>query len=173
MAQEAIINIGEKLKVTSGIIRPDAADVIVNSAYELREGNESVRAKAYASSVSSNAGIVMLAGAAIAAIPAIGAAVFGAAGGLSGGALALIGVEGLKKSKPFLLTSKIVSEAVDSLSDADIKSILAVRSKQLRPLLKFVMKNQSSLHQLAGDSKQLAWLHSILDWLEANKDHLK
>jgi hypothetical protein len=78
---------------------------------------------------------------------------------------ALIGFEGLKKSKPFSKVSGAVTNQLDQFAETDLREQLARKAHQLGPYIKFVRENDVLLRKLAGHRRAFQWLHASLDWL--------
>jgi hypothetical protein len=87
-------------------------------------------------------------------------------GTILGTLVALIGMEGLKKSKAFSTVSGAVTKAVDQVTEADIQALVASKAEGLAPYLKFVLKSEPVLRRLAGERYQFRWLHASLEWIK-------
>jgi hypothetical protein len=87
-----------------------------------------------------------------------------------GGIAALIGFEGLKKTKAFNEVSGSVTKEIDKL--AEVSSILHQKATAFAPYLTFVLRHEPLLRRLAGDRVQFRWLHAYLDWLKQHSADL-
>jgi Leucine-rich repeat (LRR) protein len=166
--REATLGFAQELQGRPDIIDPKTAKFVLNSAQEMAGGTHPERGIVVASSTSKNIAIVVAAGAAIGAIPVVAGMAAGAAGLVTGGLVALIGAEGLKKSKSFLAVAGLVTKSLDGMSEKELQAVLAEKSKILAPYVGFVLKIEPVLRRLAKDRDQFNWLTGTLDWLAAH-----
>jgi Leucine-rich repeat (LRR) protein len=159
----------EQLQDRPDIVTPEAARFVLKAVEDTPGDKNPERSAIVATSTAKNAAIVIISGATIGALSAVGAAIGGPAGLVGGGLIALIGAEGLKKSKSFLMIAGILTGSLDQLRDADLQAAIEMRARTLAPYVGFVLNAESILRRL-GNLSQFQWLHGSLDWL---KEHAR
>lgn len=120
-------------------------------AQEIDSGAQPERGTTYGLGTTRNVSIVLIAGATCGAMPVVGGLIAGAPGAILGGIAALIGVEGLKKSKSFDNVTRGVTDSINKLGDSDLKKLLGQKASTFAPHLKFVLAHEDILRRLAGD----------------------
>jgi hypothetical protein len=168
--REAALQLGQELLREPEIIEPDAAAFIKEMAEEIDNGPQPERGTTYSLGITRNVSIVLIAGATCGSLPVVGGLVAGAPGAIIGGIAALIGLEGLKKTKSFEGVRGTITESVDKVADTDLMKVLGQKVSTFAPHLQFVLKHEALLRRLAGDRIQFRWLHSYLDWLKIARD---
>jgi hypothetical protein len=163
--REATLEFAQELQKRPDIVDPETAKFVLNSAKEMGEGTNPQRGIVVASGTTKNIAIVIVAGATIGAMPIVGSIVAGGAGLVGGGLAALVGAEGLKKSKPFLAIASLVTKSLDTLTEGDLQQFFEIKAKSLAPHLNFVLKIEPVLRRLAKDRDQFKWVIVSLDWL--------
>lgn len=169
--RDAAVAFAEELQGRPDIIDPRAAEFILKAAEEVGRGTNLERSAVIATGTTKNAAIVVAAGATLGALPVIGGLVAGPAGLVGGGLAALVGVEGLKKSKSFLTISTLVTRGLDHLTEEGLQELLIKRAGQLAPYVGFVLKVEPVLRRLTKDRRQFDWLSGLLDWLTRHAKH--
>jgi hypothetical protein len=157
----------EELQSRGDIMTANAASFVLKAADEIGAGANRERSTVVATATTKNAAIVVMSGASIGALPLVGGALAGPAGLVGGGLIALIGVEGLKKSKAFLAMAGLVTEGLDQLKELDLQTAVTKRAQSLAPYVGFVLKIEPTLRRL-GKQPQFSWLNASLNWLRAN-----
>ena len=160
----AAIELAQEFKANQDVVAPETAANFAHFAEQPDLTKHPERSGAFRMGMALNAAIVLTAGATIGVIIVeIGLATGNPIAGLA--ALAL--VEGLKKSKPFLEVSGLVTEGLNKLSEEDARALWErLRSKiPFDRYRQFVLDNEALFRRLAGSGKQSRWLHEILDWL--------
>jgi hypothetical protein len=96
----------------------------------------------------------------------------GAAGLVGGGLAALVGAEGLKKSKSFLAISGLVTRGLDQLSESGLETLVKEKARNLSSLAAFVLQIAPLLRRLTHERRTFNWLARSLDWLQefSNED---
>ncbi|NVO17101.1 MAG: hypothetical protein HXX10_24005 [Rhodoplanes sp.] len=162
----ATLELGNELERFPDLIDPEAAAFVKEAAEEIDVGNHPERSTTYSVSTTRNVSIVLIAGATCGALPIVGGAVGGVSGIILGGIAALIGIEGLKKSKPFNTVASAITESVNKAGEGELATLLGQKATMFGPHLQFVLSHEELLRRLAGDRIQFRWLHSYLDWLK-------
>jgi hypothetical protein len=165
--REASTAFAHELQSRADIVTPGAAKFVLDAVQEIGSGDNPERSGVIATGTTKNAAIVLVSGASIGALPLVGAAVAGPAGLIGGGLAALIGAEGLKKSKSFLAIAGIVTGRLDHLKESDIHQIIIDRARRFAPYVSFVLKIEPALRRL-GSVRQFEWISSSVDWLRAS-----
>jgi hypothetical protein len=163
--RQASVALAQEMIRHPDLVNPEVADFVASVADEIDRGDIPERSSVIGSGTVRNASIVFVAAASVAALPVAGTLAIGIPGAIIGGLLALIGAEGLKKTKSFSHVSSAVTKTLDKISDADLEE----RAAQLRPYLKFVLSAEEPLRRIAGTRSQFQWLHASLDWLKATR----
>ncbi len=161
----AAIELAQEFKANPDVVAPETAANFAHFAEQPESTKHPERSGAFRMGMALNAAIVLTAGATIGVIIVeIGLATGNPIAGLA--ALAL--VEGLKKSKPFLEVSGLVTDGLNKLSEEDARALWErLRSKiPFDRYRQFVLDNEALFRRLAGSGKQSRWLHEILDWLK-------
>jgi hypothetical protein len=166
--RDAAMAFAHELQDQPDVIDPEAAAFVLQASEDLAAGPHSQRTNVVESGAIRNTSIVIVAGATIAAMPVAGAILAGVSGTILGTLAALIGFEGLKKSKPFGTVSGTITRHFDSLADADVQKALDERSHHLAPHLQFILRTEPLLRRLAGQRSQFQWLRTSLDWLKSH-----
>ena len=164
----AALALAHELQNRPEIIDPRAADFVLKSAEEVGKGAHLERSVVVGSATTKNATIVLLAGATLGALPIIGGVLGGPPGIVGGGIAALVGVEGLKKTRAFIALASFVTRGVDHRTEENAGLIIAQRASRLAPHAAFVLKFERLFRRLAEKNSQFRWLNPSLDWLKEN-----
>jgi hypothetical protein len=168
----AAIELAQEFKANPAVVAPEMAANFAHFAEKQDSTKHPERSSAFRMGMALNAAIVLTAGATIGVIIVeIGLATGNPIAGLA----ALPLVEGLKKSKPFLEVSGVVTDGLNKLSEADARALWErLRSKiPFDRYRQFVLDNEALFRRLAGSGKQSRWLHEILDWLTRTSEPSK
>jgi len=166
--------------LTPDIAAPEVPEVIDLSLSTTSETHPE-RPAVFLARSAINLTIVLVAGAAVASFPIIGAAtgaVIGAAsggfigaasGGLIGGSVGrvleqLVG-EALKESEGYKRLRRQISEDFNRLSEADLDEFQAL-ARKFHPFREFVLCHDEALRRIAGNQPSMLWVHTYLDWLK-------
>jgi hypothetical protein len=162
-SRKAALTIGLELERDRSIAAPEVGRFVKEVAeISQREGSE-VRSTSYSAATMKNLCIVMIAGATLAAFPVAGGVLYGAPGVFFGGAISLLGNDGVKNSRPFKLISGRITDAIDHVATVDAIDL----ARKLAPLKNFAIRNETALRQLAGDNVGMKWIGRYLDWIKA------
>lgn len=124
------------------------------------------RSAAFKAGAGQNIVVALSSGAAIGTMIGFAAFETGPVGGAMAASAALPVIEGLKKSKPFLATSGLVTKKIDEIGEMDLVELASrLRSVPFRKYRQFVLDHEELLRRFAGTRKQGAWLREHLDWL--------
>jgi hypothetical protein len=170
-ARLAAIELSAKFKSHPEIFSADVARIFEHIANQPDSSIHPRRSIAFREGAAQNISIVVVAGAMIFAITAIGGLVFGVPGSVGGAALSYPVIKGLEKSKPFLEVSGLAKEGFDRLSEVDLREYAQKLSKiQFDQYASFVLRNEQLFRRLAGSRNSARWLHEHLDWLKEMTD---
>ena len=161
----AAIELAQEFKANPDVVAPETAANFAHFAEQPESTKHPERSSAFRMGMALNAAIVLTAGATIGVIIVeIGLATGNPIAGLA----ALPLVEGLKKSKPFLEVSGLVTEGLNKLSEEDARALWERLTSKIPfdRYRQFVLDNEALFRRLAGSGKQSRWLHEILDWLK-------
>ena len=165
----AAVNFAQSLQAEPSIIDPSAAALVLGTAEGIARGANPERNGVVASGTIKNLAIVISAagvlGAASTAAVASGSPTIIVGSAVS----ALVLGEGLKKSKAFTSLAGLVTKGLDDAVDADTSEALKSISERFRPQLKFVLRIESQLRQLASQRDEFDWLNGILDWIKRQR----
>jgi hypothetical protein len=125
------------------------------------------RSAAFKAGMSRNLVINLVAGAALGGIIGSAGALISTTAGAATGMAFLPVIEGWKKSKPFLEVSRIVTQGMNNLSEAEIHALW----KRLNRIpfdryKQFIFANEARLLRLVGDRANGRWLHEYIEWLK-------
>jgi len=168
----AAIELAQEFKANPDVVAPETAADFAHFAEQPESTAHPERSAAFTTGMALNVAIVLTAGATIGVIIVeIGFATGNPIAGLA----ALPLVEGLKKSKPFLEVSGLVTDGLNKLSEEDARAIWErLRSKiPFDRYRQFVLDNEALFRRLAGAGKQSRWLHKHLDWLKKMNEPAK
>jgi hypothetical protein len=164
--RDASVTFARELQNRPDIVAPAAATFVLKSAQEMGAGRHPERSATASIGTIKNAAIVVVSGATIGALPIVGALIGGPPGIVGGGLAALIGAEGLKRSKSFLAVAGVVTKSVDLLTDSDWQELLVTKARSLEPYVRFTLRVEPLLRQLAKGRSQFDWLNGTLTWLK-------
>ena len=157
--------LARKFETNPDVIAPETAADFKHFANQPESTKHPERSNAFTLGMALNVAIVLAAGASIGVIIVeIGLATGNPIAGLA----ALPLVEGLKKSKPFLEVSGLVTDGLNKLSEEDARALWE-RLRNNIPFdryKQFMLDNDALLRRLAGAGKQSQWLREHLDWLK-------
>ena len=168
----AAIELAQEFKANPDVVAPETAANFAHFAEQPESTKHPERSGAFRMGMALNVAIVLTAGATIGVIIVeIGLATGNPIAGLA----ALPLVEGLKKSKPFLEVSGLVTGGLNKLSEEDARALWE-RLRRKIPFdryRQFVLDNEALFRRLAGSGKQSRWLHEHLDWLKRTSESPK
>jgi Leucine-rich repeat (LRR) protein len=168
--RRAVLELAQQFESRPDIIDQGAAGFVRLSIEEIGEGDNPERSWTYASSATRNATIVVISGATIGALPVVGGMIAGPPGLVFGGLAALVGIEGLKKSKAFTSIANALGKSVDQLSDVELQQVIRERANRLVPYVNFVVKLEPVLRKIAGKHTGFRWIRRSLDWIMQQKE---
>jgi hypothetical protein len=164
----AAIELAQEFKANPDVVAPETAAEFAHFAEQPESRAHPERSAAFTFGMVQNIAIVTTAGAAIGAIIA---GVGLETGNVFSGVTALPLIEGLKKSKPFLDVTGLVTDGLNKLYEQKLSEEHArafwerVNKIPFDRYKEFVLGAEASWRRLAGSGKQLRWLRDLLDWL--------
>ena len=165
----AAIELAQEFKANPDVVAPETAANFAHFAEQPESTKHPERSGAFRMGMALNAAIVLTAGATIGVIIVeIGLMTGNPIAGLA----ALPLVEGLKKSKPFMEVSGLITDGLNKLSEEDARALWErLRSKiPFDRYRQFVLDNEALFRRLAGSGRQSRWLHEHLDWLKRTSE---
>ena len=165
----AAIELAQEFKANPDVVAPETSADFAHFAEQPESTAHPERSAAFTIGMVQNIAIVTTAGAAIGAIIA---GVGLETGNVVSGVTALPLIEGLKKSKPFLEVTGLVTDGLNKLHEQKLTEEQArafwerLNKIPFGRYKEFVLGAEASWRRLAGSGKQLRWLRDLLDWLK-------
>jgi hypothetical protein len=169
----AAIELAQEFKANPDVVAPETAADFAHFAEQPESTAHPERSAAFTIGMVQNIAIVTTAGAAIGAIIA---GVGLETGNVVSGVSALPLIEGLKKSKPFLYVTGLVTDGLNKVYEQKLTEEQArafwerLNKIPFDRYKEFVLGNEAPWRRLAGSGKQLRWLRDLLDWLKKTNE---
>lgn len=164
--RQAAVEVAASLLNKPDIIEPSAAAVVLGAAELIGEGSNPERSGVAGTGTLRNLTIALTGAATFAALPVLGGLAFGPAGVVAGTLAGWLFSEGLKKSRPFMVVTAIITDVIDGAAEAELGKVLPELKRRFDPQLQFVKAIEPKLRVLAGKNEQFAWINETLDWLK-------
>jgi hypothetical protein len=160
----AAIELIQEFKANPDVVAPETAANFAHFTEQPDSTKHPKRSGAFKAGMAQNIAIVIFA---VSTIGAIIVSVGVETGNPFAGAIALPLIEALKRSKPFLEVARLLTDKLDTLSEADAHILWERLNKiPFDRYKEFVLGNEALWRKLAGSGKQFRWLHELLDWLK-------
>lgn len=156
--REAAMDFAISLQGNQAIIDPTAAAVVVGAAEQIGHGSNLERSGVIGTGTVQNVAIALTGVATVATLSLASGLALGAGGAAL---VALITAEPLKKSKPFIRFTSIITEKIDAVAETELGDL----ARQLAQQRLFVSSVEPKLRALARTNKHFSWLNATLDWL--------
>ncbi|MGA9601789.1 MAG: hypothetical protein WBS22_16320 [Methylocystis sp.] len=162
----------EEFKKNPEVVGPAATKLFSDTMLQAESPTHPERSGAYKAGMGQNIAIVLAATATAGVFVASAATLAGTiAGGGAGGAMLPV-YEGLKKSKPFLEISGVVTKTLDGLQEKDLRAELErLQRIPFARYREFILRNEDRLRRLVGDRATAPWLYAHLDWLKKQSEY--
>lgn len=167
----AAVDFAASLQNQPGVIDPSAASLVLGAAEQIGHGANPERSGVAGTGAVRNVAIALAVGAAVVALPPVGAFELGTGGSIAGTLGLLVFGEGLKKSKAFADVTSLITRGVDAASRADFIERLRALAALFRSHLELVQEIEPKMRRIARHGDEFSWINKLLDWLRQHPPH--
>lgn len=164
-AKAVVERLGESEDIATKLVISD----VTEAADAIDKGRHRERGTIFGIAALKNVSLALVATAAVSP-PLLLGLVAGIPGAVAGGALSLIGIEGLKKSATFVAIATQLGAKIDAMTGPVLEAWIAKRIGAAAPFQDFVLKNEDALRRIAEATPELRWMIDYIDLIKRNRD---